>query len=166
MQGKAALALAVLTRYDAAIIAAAGAIPPLVQLLGSGYLAVVQQMAAQALWNLTLNDDNKVTIAGSGAIPPLVQLLGSRSPAKVQHRAALALSSLARIANNAVTIAAAGAIPPLAQLLGSSSPANVQKAAAWALSALGDSSADIRAAIDAAEASANTLQQMKALGLD
>ena len=66
----------------------------------------------------------------------------------------------------AVSIAAAGAIPPLVQLLGPGSAAEVQQRAAGALRALGDSSAEIRADIAAAEASANVLQDMNGLGLD
>jgi hypothetical protein len=104
--------------------------------------------------------------AGYPAIPPLVQLLGAGYPADVQCRAAAALWSLALNSDNAVMISAAGAIPPLLQLLGAGPPADVQQAAAGALMALCESSDDIRAAIDAAEASAQVLQEMKALGLD
>jgi hypothetical protein len=166
VQGRAAWALTGLARYDAAIVAAAGAIPPLVQLLGAGSSADVQEGAADALWNLALNNDNKVSIAAAGAIPKLVQLLGSCSSAGVQEIAAEALWLLAMNADNAVIISAAGAIPPLVQLLGAGSSAGVQQMAAGALEVLADSSDDIRAAIDAAEASANVLQEMKALGLN
>ncbi|KAG1651617.1 hypothetical protein FOA52_008841 [Chlamydomonas sp. UWO 241] len=73
---------------------------------------------------------------------------------------------LALTSDIAVTIAAAGAIPPLVQLLGSDSPADVQKSAAAALKALGDSNSVNRAAIAAAGANANLLQEMRGLGID
>ena len=57
-------------------IATAGAIPPLVVLLGPQCSARVQDQAAWALRNLAVNADNKVKVAAAGAIPPLVALLG------------------------------------------------------------------------------------------
>ncbi|KAG1677120.1 hypothetical protein FOA52_000926 [Chlamydomonas sp. UWO 241] len=63
-------------------IAAAGAIPRLVLLLGPGSSAYGQQSAG-ALMVLAQDADNQVVIAG--AIPRLVQLLGPGAPALVQH---------------------------------------------------------------------------------
>ncbi|KAG1656174.1 hypothetical protein FOA52_008713 [Chlamydomonas sp. UWO 241] len=69
------------TDYNAAI-AAAGAIPPLVQLMGPSLPADVQEKAAGILTNIAQNEDTVVAIAAAGAIPPLVQLLGlGSSPA-------------------------------------------------------------------------------------
>ena len=48
-------------------IVAAGAIPPLVALLGT---VGVQEKAAGALWNLANDDDTRAVIASSGAVPP------------------------------------------------------------------------------------------------
>ena len=74
-------------------VAAAGAIPILVRLLGSSS-AAVQEVAADTLWILAYNADNKNKVATAGAIPPLVQLLGSSS-AVVQKAATRALWNIA-----------------------------------------------------------------------
>ncbi|KAG1664972.1 hypothetical protein FOA52_001984 [Chlamydomonas sp. UWO 241] len=120
VQQKAAHALSNLAAKDdnKVTIAAAGAIPPLVQLLRLGSAAEVQQHAAGALINLALNADNKVTIAAAGAIPLLVQLLRLALPtwlcrpgsADLPKRfAARALQALGyRNAENRAAITAAG----------------------------------------------------------
>ncbi|KAG1676481.1 hypothetical protein FOA52_002301 [Chlamydomonas sp. UWO 241] len=123
-------------------IAAAGAIPPLVQLLGSGSPPGVQEAATGVLMTLmTQNTVNQVAMAAAGAIPSLVRLLGAGSPAGVQEWTLVALSCLAENADNQVTIAAAGAIPPLVQLLGSGPPADMQDNTAAALLNLAANSA-------------------------
>ena len=78
----------------------AGALPPLVELLGAHNMSEVQEAAAGALLALALNDDNKAKIATAGAIPPLVEFLGCQSKARVQMAAAGALSHLAENAKN------------------------------------------------------------------
>ncbi|KAG1680550.1 hypothetical protein FOA52_014997 [Chlamydomonas sp. UWO 241] len=125
-------------------IAAAGAIPPLVQLLGGlGSSAGKQGHAAVALGNLAMTAENAGIIAAAGAVPPLVHMLGPRNVAvivaagaipplvqltahgatySVQGNAAGALMVLAVNAANQSTIAATGAIPPLVKLLGAGSP--------------------------------------------
>ncbi|KAG1667241.1 hypothetical protein FOA52_009806 [Chlamydomonas sp. UWO 241] len=114
-------------------IAAAGAIPPLVQLLRAG-CSVVQLHAATSLANLALIADSQVAIADAGAVPPLVKLLGPASSAEVQEAAAAALGNLAQQhAGNFDTIAAAGDVPLLVQLLGPGSSAKVQATAAVTL---------------------------------
>ena len=60
------------------LIAAAGAIPPLIALLSSPKVGV-QGAAAGALQNLGGHVENKVRIASAGAIPPLIALLSSPS---------------------------------------------------------------------------------------
>ena len=55
---------------------AAGAIPPLVALLGTGSTAALQEVAACALRNLALSAENQAVVASAGAIPHLVALLG------------------------------------------------------------------------------------------
>jgi hypothetical protein len=113
----------------------AGAILPLVRLLGDGS-AVVQYNACVALsWLAGDLPANAVTIAAAGAIFQLVKLLGPGSPAGVQTKAAGALSTLAEHYDNIAKVATAGAIPPLVKLLqlGDSERA---KAAATALNNL------------------------------
>ncbi|KAG1676327.1 hypothetical protein FOA52_001122 [Chlamydomonas sp. UWO 241] len=97
-------------------IAAAGAIPALVLVLGSsGSTADVQYAAAFALGKLADGDaKTQAAIAADGAVPGLVQLLHVGDS---QH-AARALGCLARNnAQNQVVIAAASAIPALVQML-------------------------------------------------
>ncbi|KAG1665194.1 hypothetical protein FOA52_002595 [Chlamydomonas sp. UWO 241] len=99
----------------AATIAAAGAIPPLVQLLGAGDTKV-QRAATFALGCLSKDPDIAIAIGAAGAIPPLVNLLGSACEATDMNAAGL-LRDLAEVNDEiVVTIAAAGAIPPLVQL--------------------------------------------------
>ena len=118
-------------------IASAGAIPPLVALLGPQSSEGVQEYAGLALSSLcSNNDDNRVMVAAVGAIPPLVALLGSQRSAGVQEQAAKALCNLAKNADNQVKIAAGGAIPLLVALLGPQCSAGVQMSATWALSNL------------------------------
>ncbi|KAG1658971.1 hypothetical protein FOA52_004387 [Chlamydomonas sp. UWO 241] len=148
-------------------IASAGAIPPLVQLLGPGSSAEVREDAAAALCNLAQHHDNQVAIAAAGAIPLLVQLLAPGISANVQQNAAAALCHLAEHAGNAITIAAAGAIPALVQLLGSGSGDLAKEFAALALKLLGHDIAENRATIAAAGASADVvvLEEMERLGI-
>ncbi|KAG1654775.1 hypothetical protein FOA52_008349 [Chlamydomonas sp. UWO 241] len=69
-------------------IAAAGTIPPLVQLLGQHSTADVQKAAAGALGQLAADDrENTAAIVAAGAIPALMQLRG-QSPAPGMRRAA------------------------------------------------------------------------------
>ena len=63
---------------NAAAIAAAGGIAPLVELARSGSAGAKEQ-AAGALWNLAHNDANQVAIAAAGGIAPLVELVRSGS---------------------------------------------------------------------------------------
>jgi hypothetical protein len=98
LQQNAARALFILAQNGAAIadaIADAGAIFPLVRLLGPGTLAGVQCDAAWALQRLALNGDNADAVAAAGAIPLLVQLDMPGSDAGVQRSASAALHALA-----------------------------------------------------------------------
>ncbi|CAE7354175.1 PUB13, partial [Symbiodinium necroappetens] len=121
-------------RKHRASVAAAGAIPPLVELLSSsitdvqkaaaGTRAAVirlsgsgeQGWAANALRDLAISADNQALIAEAGGIPPLVELLSS-SNTDVQMMAAAALRHLASNADNKALIAEAGGIPPLVSCL-------------------------------------------------
>jgi hypothetical protein len=92
-------------------IVAAGAIPPLLELLRGGS-DEGRAGVAWALANLTINDAaNKVAIVLSGAIPLLTEVLHGGSD-EGRAGAAIALGNLASASNtNKVAIAAAGAIP-------------------------------------------------------
>eukprot|EP00633_Aureoumbra_lagunensis_P005416 CAMPEP_0197306436 /NCGR_PEP_ID=MMETSP0891-20130614/3315_1 /TAXON_ID=44058 ORGANISM="Aureoumbra lagunensis, Strain CCMP1510" /NCGR_SAMPLE_ID=MMETSP0891 /ASSEMBLY_ACC=CAM_ASM_000534 /LENGTH=133 /DNA_ID=CAMNT_0042788675 /DNA_START=270 /DNA_END=668 /DNA_ORIENTATION=+ len=94
----------------ATTIAEAGAIPALVNLLTSG-TAAAKEKAAAALWNLAINDENKVFIAEAGAIPALVNNLLTSGTAIANKNAAGALGTLAVNDEDKVAIAEAGAIP-------------------------------------------------------
>ncbi|KAG1680569.1 hypothetical protein FOA52_015016 [Chlamydomonas sp. UWO 241] len=120
------------------VIGAAGAIPPLVLLLGPGSSDPVHTCASAALANLAYAAENAAIVAAAGAIPPLVLMLGPGSSAVIQKNAAAALGNLAMNAESSVIIAAAGAIPPLVQLLGRGSAAEVQQQAAGAHWSLAD----------------------------
>jgi hypothetical protein len=104
-----------------AAIAAAGAIPQLVRLLGTGSTAAVQLSAAASLLKLAEVAEHAAIIAAAGAVPPFVQLLGPGSNPSVQLNAAGTLAALAASAETAAAIVAAGAIPPLLQMLDSDS---------------------------------------------
>ncbi|KAG1673639.1 hypothetical protein FOA52_013303 [Chlamydomonas sp. UWO 241] len=78
------------------IIAAAGAIPSLVQLLASGSPPDVLKCAFGLLQKLSsANAEIAAAIAAAGAIPPLVQLLGPSSAPEVQRWEAHTLTVLA-----------------------------------------------------------------------
>ena len=65
-------------------IIAAGAIPPLVALLGTQSPATVLDVAVKALHNLVSNADNQMKVADAGAIHALVDggAIGSAGPNK------------------------------------------------------------------------------------
>jgi hypothetical protein len=60
-------------------IAELGALQPLVQLLMSTELPVLEHSAG-ALRNLSVHPDNKAQIVAAGAVGPLINLLMSHSP--------------------------------------------------------------------------------------
>ena len=99
------------------MIVEAGAIVPLVQLLGSGSVAL-QQPAARALAYLAEGRSARAKIIAAGAMRPLLQLLRSSNLA-AQLTAAMAVRVFAFEEPDSVV--AAGAIPLLVQLLTSSS---------------------------------------------
>jgi hypothetical protein len=150
-----------------ATIAASGAIPALVDLLGErgalmrhdAHGTAAQALAAACLGHLAGNPANQGTITAAGAIPALVLLLrlttSSLPKAGTQKMAAAALSKLA-VDNytNSVTIAASGAVPLLVTLLRVSNSAGegVRRAAALALSELTRGNADNQITIAGAHA--------------
>ena len=128
-----ALGLGNLVRNNArsrALIAEAGGIPLLVELLRDGS-AKAKKEAAWALGNLACNAANRIAIAEAGGIPPLVELLRAGS-AKAKEEAAWALGNLAPNAANKILIAEAGGVPALVELLRDES-ADIRVEAARAL---------------------------------
>ncbi|KAG1678473.1 hypothetical protein FOA52_014504 [Chlamydomonas sp. UWO 241] len=130
----------------------ASRIAVLVQQLGPGSSAGVQQAAASSLRHMAnFQSQSKTLIAAAGAIPVLVKLLDEVTDTSVQEQAAITLSSLAHEnAEHQAAIAAAGAIPALVQLLQGSK--NAQEAAADALYRLARDHAQNQTAIAAAGA--------------
>ncbi|KAH8091992.1 ubiquitin-protein transferase [Aureococcus anophagefferens] len=98
------------------LIAEAGGVAPLLDLVRDGS-AEAKRRAAWALgWLARNNGANKVLIAEAGGIPPLVELVRDGS-AEAKQRAAWALGNLASDnAANAVAIAAAVGFDALVQL--------------------------------------------------
>lgn len=119
--------MATVSAENRAMIAAAGAIPPLIHLLQQGGANEQIQAAAALKW-LAIEGENKTTIAAAGAIPVLVQLLDSDT-AGVVEQAADALKQLAVDAENKKIIAAVGAIPLLVKLLSHDTAGVVEQAA-------------------------------------
>jgi hypothetical protein len=125
---------------DVQIAAAeAGAVVPLLQLLGSNSSPEAQQTACCALANLAADMPAlQGEIAEEGGIPALVQLLGPSHSLAVQSSAAAALWELVRHNPvNSMAAAAAGGIAPLARVLRACGSAaamlNVQQWAAHVL---------------------------------
>ena len=99
-----------LTAENKIIIAAAGAVPPLIALLTSPG-AVVQEASIWALRNLAMNgartrwasrdrltvgrgDENRIVIAAAGAVELLIDVLASSPTEAVQDAASLVLLEL------------------------------------------------------------------------
>jgi vacuolar protein 8 len=141
-------------------LAAAGALPPLVAMLGDG-TAEERAAAAEALRKLARNDANKAAIAAAGAIEPLVALVRD-GDARGKAEAAGALWSLAYGDVAIVSaIAAAGAIEPLVALVrdGDREGKAIAAAALWTL-------ADGDVAIVSAIAAADAIEPLVALVRD
>jgi len=141
-------------------LAAAGALPPLVAMLGDG-TAEERAAAAEALWKLARNEANTAAIAAAGAIEPLVALVRD-GDAKGKANAAGALENLAT-GDDAMkaAIAAAGAIEPLVALVRDGDREGKANAAGalWSL-AVGD------VAMKAAIAAAGAIEPLVALVRD
>ncbi|KAK4369277.1 hypothetical protein RND71_013069 [Anisodus tanguticus] len=100
--------------------AAAGVIPPLVDMLQcSSSSLIAREAALLALLNLaSRNERNKIRIVASGAIPPLVELLKFQN-GNLKELATAAILTLSAAATNKPTIAASGVAPLLVQILSS-----------------------------------------------
>ena len=126
--------LACLNAADRVLIAEAGAVPLLVELLRDGS-AEAKLTVARALHFLTFPHyaaGNRVLIAEAHGIPPLVALLRDGN-ADAKLEAAAALRYLAYNAANKVLIAEAGGIPLLVDLMRDRSTTDANQWAACAL---------------------------------
>ncbi|KAJ0252498.1 U-box domain-containing protein 15 [Hirschfeldia incana] len=97
------------------LIANAGAIPLLVQLL-SYPDSSIQENTVTTLLNLSIDETNKKLISNEGAIPDIIEILqyGNR---EARENSAAALFSLSMLDENKVTIGLSNGIPPLVELL-------------------------------------------------
>ena len=119
-QAAAAAALCSLCAHaeNRPLVAAAGAITPLIKLLAaSGNSSdTTQAYAANTLVKLAADGNTLASFVSASAVIPLVTLLGSDS-ARAQQCAANVLMSLGVDGGQAQAISAAGGIPPLVRLL-------------------------------------------------
>eukprot|EP00873_Tetraselmis_striata_P008985 jgi/Tetstr1/429249/TSEL_001911.t2 len=93
----------------------AGAVPPLVELLGAGGGAA--EAAAGALQNLALDAAAREEVVAAGGVAGLVGLLGASEPGAAEA-AAGALGNLALNSNGRALLGATGGAPRLVALLG------------------------------------------------
>lgn len=127
-------------------IAAAGAVPALLQGLVSDSPAEVQIAAAGTLADLTASPAPEISLAAcaAGGVQLLVPLLSSRQ-GEVRHTAAVALSNLAADSYECRSTLAASALPALVRLLQDDDPAvTAQILAAMMEDKLGYSEAVVR----------------------
>ncbi|KAG6600819.1 U-box domain-containing protein 11 [Cucurbita argyrosperma subsp. argyrosperma] len=97
------------------LIAEAGAIPALVNLLTVGDV-LIQENAVTSILNLSIYENNKGLIMLAGAIPSIVQVLRVGSM-EARENAAATLFSLSLADENRIIIGDSGAIPALVNLL-------------------------------------------------
>jgi vacuolar protein 8 len=122
-------------------IVAAGAIPPLVQLLG------VNTNAAAALASIAMYAEHAAGVAEAGAIPLLVQLLGPGFDDVAQENAAGVMINLVGHDHSwCMVMVTAGAIPALVQLTRSGSTDSLKQIASEALERIRDGLSRSRAA--------------------
>lgn len=127
-QMKSAEALAVLASRNAEnrkAITAAGAIKPLVTLLGDGRRAkeeTPQERSAAVLADLAKYGENKLAIVEAGGVPPLVAMLSLDACVSAQTHSSGAIFQLAALGGNREAIVKAGGITQLVALLSKGSP--------------------------------------------
>ncbi|XP_052206176.1 U-box domain-containing protein 11-like [Diospyros lotus] len=97
------------------LIAEAGAIPTLVNLLTSDD-SLTQENAVTSILNLSIYENNKGLIMLANATPSIVQVLRAGSM-KARENAAATLFSLSLADENKIIIGASGAVPALVELL-------------------------------------------------
>jgi hypothetical protein len=92
-----------------------GGLSPLLLLLSS-INSRIQEQAAGAVRNLSVNPECKVTIVNEGGLPPLIALL--RSPVEtIQEQAAVAVRNISVNADYRLNIVQNGALPSLVMLI-------------------------------------------------
>lgn len=101
------------------LIAEAGAIPILVNLLTSEDL-MTQENVVTSILNLSIYEHNKSLIMLAGAVPSIVQVI-RMGCMEARENAAASLFSLSLLDENKITIGASGAISALVELLQSGS---------------------------------------------
>jgi HEAT repeat protein len=79
------LSSAALPKSTGELVAEAGAIAPLVKLLGGEKGQEAQEEAASALFAIADHAANRLAITDAGGIAPLVNLLGSTNPKAREH---------------------------------------------------------------------------------
>ena len=128
-------------------MAEAGAIPPLVSMVGSPNPQMQANAAAAIASLVASNIDNQTAVARTGAIAPLCTLAREGTP-EVKEQSAAALWALAEgnVANKA-TIAKLGGIEPLVALLVSAHSEEALASAQGALISLSSKHAENRSAI-------------------
>ncbi|KAJ0987210.1 hypothetical protein J5N97_005566 [Dioscorea zingiberensis] len=110
------------------LIAEAGAIPTLIDLLSDNDMKI-QEHAVTSILNLSIYDNNKEIIMLAGAIDPIIRVLGVGSM-EARENAAAAIFSLSVIDENKITIGSTpGAIEALVELLNSGSSRGKKDAA-------------------------------------
>ena len=117
-----------------ALIAAAGAIPPLIALLRSGR-RFAEELAAHALPPFSSSEDTRVAIVEAGAIPVFANSL-PRCELVFQHSVVGILDDLAEDAENLAAIVEAGAVPRLVKLMGDAGTNRAQEVSAELLTQL------------------------------
>ena len=135
------LSSAALTKSTGELVAEAGAIAPLVKLLGGEKGQEAQEEAASALFAIADHAANRLAITDAGGIAPLVNLLGSTNP-KAREHAEGALVRLSIENANRVLI-----IKQLVSMLGEGANVSAQETAAAALANLARDSKDNRTSI-------------------
>lgn len=115
-------AVAGLGPADQAAVVAAGAVPPLVQMLRSGDVAV-QCAAYRALRNVFAGNAARTeAVAAAGSIPLLLHIVRDSGSVDSQVAAADCLAFLSSLSSTASAFLAAGAVPAFVQCMRSPGP--------------------------------------------
>ncbi|KAF3594434.1 hypothetical protein DY000_02023600 [Brassica cretica] len=110
------------------MIAEAGAIPVLVNLLTTSEDVATQENAITCLLNLSIYENNKELIMFAGAVTSIVQVLRAGTM-EARENAAATLFSLSLADENKIIIGGSGAIPALVDLLENGTPRGKKDAA-------------------------------------
>lgn len=126
---QALMMLAARSHADRTSISDAGAVPPLVAMLGDGRNATTPQIrAAAVISDLARSSENKAAIVKAGGVLPLVNMLSSKAQV-AQVSASAAVAQLAANTSAQKMITDAGGVYPLVALLSSTSMVAARHAA-------------------------------------